>query len=362
MQYDYVIVGSGLYGATFARLATDAGKKCLVLESRHHIGGNVYTKQIENIDVHMYGPHIFHTNDETIWQFVNRFSQFNNFIYSPKAHKDGKLYSLPFNMNTFYELWGTKTPKEALEKLESQRFKGEPKNLEEQALALVGTDVYETLIKDYTQKQWQTNPKNLPAFIIKRLPVRFTYDNNYFNDRYQGIPRDGYTKLIENMLKDIRVLVDTNYFENKSWWDSLGHKVVFTGKIDEFFGYEFGELEYRTLKFETTQYYKENYQGIAVINDTSKKNPWTRTIEHKHFNPFKKSDVTVVTKEIPDTWSRDKIPYYPINDEANTKIYNKYRDKADTLENFIFGGRLSEYKYYDMHQVIGSAMARFKKE
>lgn len=362
MQFDYVIVGSGLYGATFARLAMDVGKTCLILESRSHIGGNIYSERQNNIDVHMYGPHIFHTNDESIWNFVNRFADFNNFVYSPKAFNNGKLYSLPFNMNTFYELWGTITPEAALAKLEEQRYKGEPTNLEEQALALVGTDVYNLLIKDYTAKQWQTDPKDLPSFIIKRLPVRFTYDNNYFNDKYQGIPNEGYTNLIENLLEGALVFTNTNYFENRDWWNSRGKKVIFTGRIDEFFDYEFGELEYRTLKFEHTWHNTENYQGIAVINDTSSENPWTRTIEHKHFIPTRKSKFTVVTKETPDTWSRDKIPYYPINDDTNNSIYRKYRDKAKTLDKFIFGGRLSEYQYYDMHQVIGSAMARFSKE
>lgn len=362
MQFDYVIVGSGLYGATFARLAMDAGKTCLVLESRSHIGGNIYSERQNNIDVHMYGPHIFHTNDETIWNFVNRFADFTNFVYSPKAFNNGKLYSLPFNMNTFYELWGTITPEAALAKLEEQRYKGVPTNLEEQALALVGTDVYNLLIKDYTAKQWQSDPKDLPSFIIKRLPVRFTYDNNYFNDKYQGIPKEGYTNLIENLLKGALVFTDTNYFQNRDWWNSRGNKVIFTGCIDEFFDYEFGELEYRTLKFEHIWHKTENYQGIAVINDTSSENPWTRTIEHKHFNPSRKSDMTIVTRETPDTWSKDKIPYYPINDETNNSIYRKYRDKSKTLDKFIFGGRLSEYQYYDMHQVIGSAMARFEKE
>ena len=363
MIYDYVIVGSGLYGSTFARLATDAGKKCLVLEARSHIGGNIYSERRNNIDIHMYGPHIFHTNDDDIWAFVNRFAKFNNFIYSPKAHNNGTLYSLPFNMNTFYEIWKTKTPAEALEQLESQRFKDEPNNLEEQALSLVGTDVYNLLIKDYTKKQWQTDPKLLPAFIIKRLPVRFTYDNNYFNDKYQGIPTEGYTKLIENMLEGIECRTDVNYFDSKDYWNNIGNKIVFTGKIDEFFDYEFGELQYRTLKFEHTWHDTDNYQGVAVINDTGNENPWTRTIEHKHFNPSLKSDVTVVTKETPDTWSKDKVPYYPINDETNNAIYRKYRDKAKTIsDKFIFGGRLSEYQYYDMHQVIGSAMTKFRKE
>lgn len=363
-MYDYVIVGSGLYGSTFARLATDAGKKCLVLEARSHIGGNVYSERQNNIDVHVYGPHIFHTNNDNIWEFVNRFSEFNNFVYSPKAHNNGKLYSLPFNMNTFYEMWGCRTPDEAKNLIETTKPKldRDPENLEEQALSLVGTDVYNLLIRDYTAKQWQTDPKLLPAFIIKRLPVRFTYDNNYFNDKYQGIPTEGYTKLIENMLDGIEVLKEVNYFEHKAHWDSLADKVVFTGKIDEFFEYEFGELQYRTLKFQHTLHETDNYQGVAVINDTGLQNTWTRIIEHKHFNPSLKSDVTIVTKETPDTWSRDKVPYYPINDEANNSIYRKYREKAKSLDKFIFGGRLSEYQYYDMHQVIGSAMARFKKE
>jgi UDP-galactopyranose mutase len=361
-MYDYVIVGSGFYGSTFARLATDAGKKCLVLESRSHIGGNAYSERQNNIDIHVYGPHIFHTNNDEIWNFVNRFSEFDNFIYSPKAHNDGKLYSLPFNMNTFYEIWKTITPDEALNRIEEQRFKGEPTNLEEQALSLVGTDVYNLLIRDYTAKQWQTDPKALPEFIIKRLPVRFTYDNNYFNDKYQGIPTEGYTKLIENMLEGVEVITDVDYFQQKSHWDSLAKTVVFTGKIDEFFDYEFGELQYRTLKFEHTWHETDNYQGVPVINDTGSKNPWTRTIEHKHFNPSRKTDTTIVTRETPDTWSRDKVPYYPINDETNNAIYQKYKTKAKTLDNVIFGGRLSEYQYYDMHQVIGSAMARFKKE
>lgn len=362
MLYDYVIVGSGLYGATFARLATDAGKKCIVLESRSHIGGNVYTERCENIDVHMYGPHIFHTNDESIWNFVNRFTHFNPFIFSPKALRDHKLYSLPFNMNTFYELWGLTTPAEVKLKLEDQLFKGEPTNLEEQALALVGEDVYNLLIKDYTSKQWQTDPKDLPSFIIKRLPVRFTYDNNYFNDKYQGIPVNGYTNLIENMLEGIPVVTEVDYLEHRAYWDFMSHKIVFTGKIDEFFGYDLGELQYRTLKFDHRTFDTDNYQGIAVINDTGSTNPWTRTIEHKHFNPTLKSDKTIVTWETPDTWSKDKIPYYPVNDETNNALFRKYRDRTKDLDRFIFGGRLSEYQYYDMHQVIGSAMARFRKE
>ena len=362
MKCDYLIVGSGLFGATFARLATDSGKRCLVLEARDHIGGNVHSKKVEGIDVHTYGPHIFHTNDEDIWNFVHRFSDFNNFVYSPKAQYSRKLYSLPFNMHTFNELWCVNTPAEAIEKINEQRSDIVPTNLEEQAISLVGTHIYEMLIKEYTKKQWQRDPKDLPAFIIKRLPVRFTYDNNYFNDRYQGIPSGGYHQMMLNMLDGIETKTNTDYSENKEYWNSVADKVVFTGKIDEFFDYEFGELEYRTLRFEHEVLDMDNYQGVAVINDTGPFNPWTRTIEHKHFNPYNKSDETVITREYPDTWSRDKIPYYPINDERNTKIYNQYRDKAKTLDKFIFGGRLSEYKYYDMHQVIGSAMACFEKQ
>ena len=364
MKYDYLIVGSGLFGATFARLATDAGKRCLVLEARDHIGGNVHSKKVEGIDVHTYGPHIFHTNDEDIWNFVHRFSDFNNFTYCPKAKYFDKLYSLPFNMNTFNEIWNVMTPAEARDmiKLSKPKLLQEPRNLKEQAISLVGQEIYEKLIRHYTTKQWQKDPEDLPAFIIKRLPVRFTYDNNYFNDRYQGIPSGGYHQMMLNMLDEIETKTNINYFENKEYWDSVADKVVFTGKIDEFFDYEFGELEYRTLRFEHEVLDMDNYQGVAVINDTGPFNPWTRTIEHKHFNPYNKSDETVITREYPDTWSRDKVPYYPINDERNTKIYNQYRDKAKTLDKFIFGGRLSEYKYYDMHQVIGSAMMRFERE
>lgn len=362
MMYDYLIVGSGLFGSTFARLATDAGKRCLIIEARDHIGGNVYSERKNNIDIHTYGPHIFHTNDVRIWNFVNKFARFNNFTYSPKARYKDRLYSLPFNMNTFNEIWGVTTPQEAQDKIKSQMVDIEPTNLEEQAISLVGQDVYEILIKHYTTKQWQKDPKDLPAFIIKRLPVRFTFDNNYFNDRYQGIPDLGYAAMMRNMTLGIEIKTGVNYFDDREYWNSVADKVVFTGRIDEFFDYKFGELEYRTLKFEHTWYEHDNHQGVAVINDTGFDNPWTRTIEHKHFNPSNKSDVTVVTTETPDAWSREKIPYYPINDERNTLIYNRYRDESKSLKNFIFGGRLSEYRYYDMHQVIGSAMASFEKQ
>jgi UDP-galactopyranose mutase len=364
MDYDYLIVGSGLFGTTFARLATDLGKKCLIIESRNHMGGNVYSERREDIDVHVYGPHVFHCNDDDIWAYVNRFAKFNNFIASPKAFNNGRYYSLPFNMNTFYELWGTLTPQQARAEIEKQKLRldREPENLEEQALVSVGHDVYEKLIRHYTAKQWMTDPKNLPAFIIKRLPVRFTYDNNYFNDRYQGIPIGGFGTMIKHMLDGIQVRTGVNYFENKDYWDSLATKVVFTGKIDEYFGYEFGELEYRTLEFEHEIYNVENYQGVAVVNFTGPDVPWTRMIEHKHFDNTQKTKHTIITKETPAVWNKGKIPYYPINDEKNQAIYNKYREKSSLIPNVIFGGRLAEYRYYDMHQVIGSAMARFERE
>lgn len=359
--YDYLIVGAGFFGSTFARLMTDAGKKCLVIDSRPHIGGNAYSQNVEGIDVHLYGPHIFHTNDDDIWEFVNRFTKFNNFILSPKVYRDGRMYSLPFNMNTFYEMWGVTTPEQAKEIIEAQKFEGEPTNLEEQALSLVGKDIYETLIRDYTTKQWKRDPKDLPPFIIKRLPLRFVYDNNYFNDKYQGIPVNGYDKMFESMLDGIDVRVDADYFKYKDIWDQLSDKIIFTGKIDEYFNYEFGELEYRTLDFVHERLEIENSQGSALVNYPSKDVPWTRLIEHKHFTRVK-TDFTIVTKEIPSEWDRTKVPYYPINDEKNDSIYKKYREKANTLDNVIFGGRLSEYRYYDMHQVVGSAMKCVKDE
>jgi UDP-galactopyranose mutase len=360
-MYDYVIVGAGFYGATFARLATDAGKKCLVIDSRPHIGGNAYSEKREGIDVHMYGPHIFHTNDKDIWNFINQFSEFNNFILSPKSYTKGKLYSLPFNMNTFYEIWNCITPEQAKDIIQKQRFLGEPSNLEEQALSLVGKDIYELLIREYTMKQWQKDPKELPSFIIKRLPLRFTFDNNYFDDRYQGIPVNGYTKIFEVMLNGIEVRTNTDYFQNKNHFDSISKKVVFTGKIDEYFNYEFGELEYRSLDFIHKTIHTDNFQGNAVINYPDISVPWTRIIEHKHFTKTK-SDVTIVTSEIPTEWNRNKVPYYPVNDTKNNSIHQKYRDKADSLENVIFGGRLARYQYMDMHQVIGSAMKDVKTE
>ena len=360
-MYDYLIVGSGFFGSTFARLATDAGKKCLVIEARKHIGGNAYSERRNDIDIHLYGPHIFHTNDDDIWNFINRFARFNNFVLSPKVFRSGRMYSLPFNMNTFHEVWGCTTPEQAQKIIDLQKFTGDPQNLEEQALKLVGKDIYELIIRDYTKKQWKKDPVDLPSFIIKRLPLRFVYDNNYFDDKYQGIPIDGYDKLFERMLDGIEVKVDVNYFENKQYWDSLAKKVVYTGKIDEYFGYEFGELEYRSLDFQHEFLEKPNFQGAAVVNYPDLDVPWTRIIEHKHFTRVK-NDVTIITKEIPTEWNRGKIPYYPINDTHNTAIYKKYTDKAKLESNVIFGGRLSEYRYYDMHQVIGSAMKEFRKE
>jgi len=361
MKYDYVVVGAGWFGATFARLMTDAGKSCLVVESRKHIGGNAYTEKMDNIHVHMYGPHIFHTNDDDIWNFVNQFSKFNNFTLSPKVYTNGRMYSLPFNMNTFHEVWGCTTPEQAKAIIESQKFKGEPKNLEEQALSLVGTDIYNLLIKEYTMKQWKKEPKELPSFIIKRLPLRFTYDNNYFNDRYQGIPVDGYTKLFENMLDGIDVVLDENYLQKRDYYNALADKIVFTGKIDEFFDYSYGELEYRTLDFIHEKLEIENFQGVAQVNYPDITVPWTRIVEHKHFTNAK-SDFTIVTKEIPTEYDRTKIPYYPINDDKNTEIFKKYREEAKKEKNILFGGRLAEYRYYDMHQIIASAMKLVKDE
>lgn len=362
-KYDYLVVGAGFFGATFARLAADHGKSCRVIDARDHIAGNAYTQRVDDIDVHVYGPHIFHTDNEKIWQFVNRFTEFNNYINSPKALVNGRMYSLPFNMNTFSQLWGVTTPAQAQTIIESQRLKlTEPaKNLEEQALSLVGHDIYNLFIRDYTQKQWQCDPKDLPAFIIKRLPVRFTYNDNYFNDRYQGIPVNGYTEMFENMLDGIDVELNTNYFDDREAWNNIAEKVVFTGRVDEFFDYKFGELEYRTLEFKTEIVNADNMQGTAVVNYPSTDVPWTRIIEHRHFNKSN-SQRTVITKEIPVAWSKDCVPYYPINNDVNDQRYQQYRLEADQLPNIIFGGRLAEYRYYDMHQVIGSAMQRFKQE
>jgi UDP-galactopyranose mutase len=360
-MYDYLIIGAGFFGATFARIATDAGKKCLVIDSRNHIGGNAYSENVDGIEVHKYGPHIFHTNDDDIWNFINRFTRFNNYIHTPKALAKGRLYSLPFNMNTFNEIWGCILPSQALEIIESQRFKGNPSNLEEQALSLVGRDIYNLLISGYTLKQWRKDPKDLPAFIIKRLPLRFTFDNNYFNDKYQGIPINGYTQIFENMLNGIEVKLSTNYFDNKEFFDSSCKKIVFTGKIDEYFNYEYGELEYRSLEFKHEIHEIDNYQGVSQMNYCDLDVPWTRIVEHKHFTNVK-TDHTIITKEIPTIWDKKQIPCYPINDAVNKIRFEKYRDRADKLEKVIFGGRLADYQYMDMHQCIGSAIVKARKE
>lgn len=363
MKYDYLIVGAGLFGSVFAHEVTKKGKKCLVIDKRNHIGGNVYCEKIEGINVHKYGAHIFHTNNKEIWDYVNSFVEFNRYTNSPIAMYKGKIYNLPFNMNTFYQLWGVKTPQEAKEKLESQikeNFFKKPKNLEEQALSLVGKDIYEKLIKGYTEKQWGRKATELPAFIIKRLPVRFTFDNNYFNDKYQGIPIGGYNKLVEKLLDGIDVRTKQDFFNKKDFFLNKAHTIVYTGKIDEFFNYKHGKLAYRSLSFENEVLDLVNYQGNAVVNYTEKKIPFTRIIEHKHFE-FGAQKKTVITKEYPAEWKEGKEPYYPVNDEKNSLIYGKYKKMADATNNVIFGGRLAEYKYYDMHQVIASALKKAKE-
>lgn len=362
-MYDYLIVGAGFFGATFARLATDAGKKCLVIDVREHVAGNAHSENIQGVDVHTYGPHIFHTNNSRIWEFVNRFAQFNNFVLSPKAYNNDRMYSLPFNMNTFHEMWGVVTPEEAKQKIDSQTLKltSRAANLEEEALSQVGYEIYETLIRDYTIKQWRKNPCELPASIIRRLPVRFTYDNNYFNDLYQGIPLGrGYTGLINNMLDGIQCELGVDYFKARDKFDALAKKVVFTGRIDEFFNYKYGDLAYRTLNFNHRVLQTENHQGCAIINYTGINVPHTRTVEHRHFRKTS-SNVSVVTTETPGEWHRDAEPFYPVNDDMNNAIYNVYKQMAKSTPNIIFGGRLAEYKYYDMHQVIGSAMSIFNE-
>jgi UDP-galactopyranose mutase len=359
-KYDYLIVGSGLFGAVFAHEAKKRNKKCLVIDKRDHTGGNIYCENVEGINVHKYGAHIFHTNDKYIWDYVNSFVEFNRYTNSPLALHNGELYNLPFNMNTFYQLWKVKTPQEAKDKIQSQidhlNIK-EPANLEEQALSLIGTDIYEKLIKGYTEKQWGRAATELPAFIIKRLPVRFTYDNNYFNDKYQGIPIGGYNKLTEGLLEGIEVRLSTDYFENREEWDSIAEKIVFTGKIDQYYNFQFGQLEYRSLKFEHETHDVENYQGNAVVNYTEREVPYTRIIEHKHFE-FGTQPKTVVTKEYPSEWTSEQEPYYPINDKKNSDVFAQYRDLAAKEDKVIFGGRLAEYRYYDMHQIIGSALKK----
>lgn len=365
MMYDYLIVGAGLFGSVFAYEAKKRGKTCLVIDKRDHIGGNVYTEDIEGINVHKYGAHIFHTNDKQIWDYINQFAVFNRYTNSPIANYHGEIYNMPFNMNTFHQLWGVVTPSEAKQKIKEQREAAgidEPKNLEEQAISLVGTDIYEKLIKGYTEKQWGRSARELPAFIIRRLPVRFTYDNNYFNDRYQGIPEGGYTRIIEKMLDGIDVKLNVDFFENREKWEGLADKVVFTGMIDQYYNYKHGVLDYRSLHFETKVLEEtDNYQGNAVVNYTDRETPYTRIIEHKHFE-FGTQDKTVITEEYPMDWKHGDEPYYPINDEKNTLVFRKYKELADQEAKVIFGGRLATYKYYDMHQVIGAALVTVDRE
>lgn len=357
-KYDYLIVGAGLFGAVFAHEATRAGKRCLIVEKRSHIAGNIYTETIEGINVHCYGAHIFHTSNKYIWEYVNQFAEFNNFVNSPLANHKGKLYNLPFNMNTFYRMWGIKTPAEAEAMIQKQRADAlieVPKNLEEQAISLVGKDIYEILIKGYTEKQWGRECKDLPASIIRRLPVRLTYDNNYFNDRYQGIPIGGYTALIEKMLEGVDIRLNTDYLESREELDQLADKVVFTGPIDAYFGYKLGALNYRSVRFETEILEESNYQGVAVVNYTERDIPYTRIIEHKHFE-FGKQGKTVISKEYPSEWKLGEEPYYPVNDVVNTALYEQYRKLAEQQVNVIFGGRLGSYKYYDMDKVVAEAL------
>ena len=363
MKYDYLIVGAGLFGAVFAHEAKEAGKSCLVIDKRNHIGGNIYTEKIEGINVHKYGAHIFHTNNTEVWNYLNKFATFNRFTNSPVANYKGELYSLPFNMYTFNKMWDVVTPDEAKAKIEEQKkeIKGEPQNLEEQAISLVGRDIYEKLIKGYTEKQWGRDCKDLPSFIIKRLPVRFTFDNNYFNALHQGIPTGGYTKMVEKMLEGIEVRLGVDYLENKEELDCMAEKIVYTGPIDAYFNYELGTLEYRSVRFENELLDMESFQGNAAVNYTDRETPWTRIIEHKWFefgkdengNDLKK---TYISREYSSEWKLGDEPYYPVNDEKNGSLYEEYKKLADKEEKVIFGGRLGEYKYYDMDQVVAKAL------
>ncbi len=367
--YDYLIVGAGLYGAVFAREAAYRGKRVLVIDRRNNVGGNVYTETVEGIHVHVYGAHIFHTNDRRVWEYITRFADFNRFTNSPVANYKGELYSLPFNMYTFNRMWGVVTPEEAAEKIAEQRkeISNEPQNLEEQAISLVGRDIFEKLIKGYTEKQWGRDCRDLPAFIIRRLPVRLTFDNNYFNALYQGIPVGGYTKLVKNLLDGIEVRLNTDYLANKAKWDALADKIVYTGPIDAFFDYKLGCLEYRSVRFETELLDIPNYQGNAAVNYTDRETPWTRIIEHKWFQ-FGRDDEgndlpkTVISREYSSEWKPGDEPYYPVNDEKNVALYTAYKDRADREEKVLFGGRLGEYRYYDMDQVIAAALDKAEAE
>ncbi|MDR1543375.1 MAG: UDP-galactopyranose mutase [Prevotellaceae bacterium] len=357
-QYDYLIIGSGLYGAVCAYRAKAAGKKVLVIDKRNHLGGNVFCENVEGINVHKYGAHIFHTSNKEVWAFVNQFVEFNRYTNSPVANFRGKLYNLPFNMNTFYALWGVTAPQEAQAKIAEQRNEAgivNPQNLEEQAISLAGKDIYETLIKGYTEKQWGRKCSELPAFIIKRLPVRFTFDNNYFNDMYQGIPIGGYNILINKLLAGIETKTDTNFFENRTFFETLAEKIIFTGAIDEFYGFRFGKLEYRTIRFETQTLDCENFQGNAVVNYTEREVPYTRIIEHKHFE-FGTQPKTIISREYSSEWTAGSEPFYPVNDDKNNALYAKYQQLAKQEQNVIFGGRLAEYKYYDMDKITEQAL------
>ena len=363
MKYDYLVVGSGLFGSVFARQAADAGKKVFVIDKRPNIAGNVYTEKVEGINFHKYGAHIFHTNNTEVWNYVNRFATFNRFTNSPVANYKGELYSMPFNMYTFNKMWGVVTPEEAAAKIEEQKkeITGEPQNLEEQAISLVGRDIYEKLVKGYTEKQWGRDCKELPAFIIRRLPVRLTFDNNYFNALYQGIPIGGYTKLVENLLEGIEVRLNEDYLEDKEKWNAMAEKVVYTGAIDAYFDYTLGNLEYRSVRFENEILDVPNFQGNAAVNYTDRETPWTRIIEHKWFEFGKDENgndlpKTIISKEYSSEWKPGDEPYYPVNDKKNGELYQKYKALAEKEENIIFGGRLGEYKYYDMDAVIASAL------
>lgn len=376
MKFDYLIVGAGLYGATFAHQMHKAGKTCLVIDRRPHSGGNIYCENIEGINVHKYGAHIFHTSNPKVWNFVNNIVEFNRYTNSPIAFHKGKLYNLPFNMNTFYQMWGVKTPQEAEAKIMQQRQEAligmqqqgieQPRNLEEQALILIGRDIYEKLIKEYTEKQWGRPCNEIPAFIIKRLPVRFTFDNNYFSDSYQGIPIGGYNKLIDGLLHGIEVRLNEDFIAKREYYENMAHKILYTGAIDEFYHFQFGKLEYRSISFQTEIHAVSNFQGNAVINYTEKEIPYTRIIEHKHFEMFGeevyKLSKTVISKEYSTEWEEGVEPYYPINDVKNNNLYQKYKSLADQESKYIFGGRLADYKYYDMHHVVESALNKAKDE
>lgn len=366
MKYDYLIVGSGLFGSIFAYEANKRGKKVLVIDKRSNIAGNIYTENKDGINVHKYGAHIFHTSNKEVWDYINQFAEFNRYTNSPVARYKNELYNMPFNMNTFNKLWGVVTPEEAQAKIEQEKKEAgitEPKNLEEQAISLVGKTIYEKLVKGYTEKQWGRKCTELPSFIIKRLPVRFIYDNNYFNDKYQGIPIGGYNKLIKGLLTGVRTMVNTNFFEERACWERIADKIVFTGKIDEYYNYCFGKLEYRTVRFEEEVHDCSNYQGNAVVNYTEAEVPYTRIIEHKHFEMFgteiDKCSKTVVSKEYSTEWQPGMEPYYPVNDEKNSTLYIQYKKLADKEDNVIFGGRLAEYKYYDMHNIVEKVLKYF---